>query len=63
MRRAFHALKNGRPGPVLLEMHEDHMQNEVTNLEIESPLDGNIKEIYFSVNDNVNVGQTLVIVE
>ena len=34
-----------------------------TNLEIESPLDGNIKEIYFSVNDNVNVGQTLVIVE
>ena len=34
-----------------------------TNLEIESPLDGNIKEIYFSVNDNVNVGQTLVIIE
>ena len=33
MRRAFHALKNGRPGPVLLEMHKDHMENEVTNLD------------------------------
>ena len=34
-----------------------------TNLEIESPIDGNIKEIFFSVNDNVNVGQTLAIIE
>tara|TARA_B100001964_G_C14087391_1_gene533222 strand:- start:309 stop:536 length:228 start_codon:yes stop_codon:yes gene_type:complete len=34
-----------------------------TNLEIESPIEGNIKEIYFSVNDSVNVGQTLLIVE
>ena len=34
-----------------------------TNLEIESPIDGNIKEIFFSINDNVNVGQTLLIVE
>ena len=33
------------------------------NLEIESPIEGNIKEIYFSVNDSVNVGQTLLIVE
>ena len=34
-----------------------------TNLEIESPIDGNIKEIFFSVNDSVNVGQTLAIIE
>ena len=34
-----------------------------TNLETESPIDGNIKEVFFSVNDNVKVGQTLVIIE
>ena len=34
-----------------------------TNLEIESPIDGNIKEIFFSLNDSVNVGQTLAIIE
>ncbi|MSQ08601.1 MAG: thiamine pyrophosphate-requiring protein [Dehalococcoidia bacterium] len=31
-RRAFHALKNGRPGPVVLEMPRDVMTGEVTNL-------------------------------
>ena len=31
-RRAFHALKNGRPGPVLLEMPRDVMQGDVTDL-------------------------------
>ena len=34
-----------------------------TNLEIESPIDGNIREIFVSINDNVNVGQILLIVE
>jgi len=29
MRRAFHALKNGRPGPVVVEMHGDVMGQEV----------------------------------
>jgi thiamine pyrophosphate-dependent acetolactate synthase large subunit-like protein len=33
MRRAIHALKNGRPGPVLLELHRDAMAGEVTNLD------------------------------
>lgn len=32
MRRAMHALKNGRPGPVLLEMNRDSMTQEITNL-------------------------------
>ena len=31
MRRAVHALKNGRPGPVLLEMHKDSMMQEINN--------------------------------
>jgi thiamine pyrophosphate-dependent acetolactate synthase large subunit-like protein len=33
MRRAMTALKNGRPGPVMLEMHRDAMQGEVANLD------------------------------
>ncbi len=33
MRRAFHALKNGRPGPVLYELHRDVMEGEVSNLD------------------------------
>ncbi|MEE2620644.1 MAG: thiamine pyrophosphate-requiring protein, partial [Chloroflexota bacterium] len=33
MKRAFHSLKNGRPSPVLLEMHRDHMTQDVNNLE------------------------------
>ena len=33
MKRAFHSLKNGRPSPVLIEMHRDHMGQEVSNLE------------------------------
>jgi len=33
MRRAMAALKNGRPGPVMLEMQRDAMQGEVTNLD------------------------------
>lgn len=33
MKRAFHSLKNGRPSPVLLEMHRDHMTQEVNNIE------------------------------
>ena len=32
MRRAIHSLKNGRPGPVLLEMHRDSMTQDVNNL-------------------------------
>jgi thiamine pyrophosphate-dependent acetolactate synthase large subunit-like protein len=32
MRRAIAALRNGRPGPVMLEMHRDAMQGEVTNM-------------------------------
>ena len=31
MKRAFHSLKNGRPSPVLIEMHRDHMTQEVSN--------------------------------
>ena len=33
MKRAFHSLKNGRPSPVLLEMHRDHMTQDVNNIE------------------------------
>ncbi len=33
MRRAMTALKNGRPGPVLMEMHRDAMQQDVPNLD------------------------------
>ena len=33
MKRAFHSLKNGRPSPVLLEMHRDHMTQDVNNRE------------------------------
>ncbi len=36
---------------------------EKTNLEIESPIEGTIKEIFFSIDDSVNVGQTILIVE
>ncbi len=37
-RRAFHALKNGRPGPVIVEMPRDAMMGEVTNFaEYHSP--------------------------
>ena len=32
MRRAVHAVKNGRPGPVLLEMHRDNMTDEILNI-------------------------------
>ena len=31
MKRAFHSLKNGRPSPVLIEMHRDHMTQEISN--------------------------------
>jgi thiamine pyrophosphate-dependent acetolactate synthase large subunit-like protein len=51
-RRAFHALKNGRPGPVLLEMPRDVMGAEVTNLDsykspkrmVAQPSAGDIKD-------------------
>ena len=33
LRRAFHALRNGRPGPVVYEIHRDVMLGEVTNLD------------------------------
>lgn len=33
MRRAMTALKNGRPGPVMLEMHRDAMQGEIASLD------------------------------
>ncbi len=33
MKRAFHSLKNGRPSPVLIEMHRDHMTQDVNNIE------------------------------
>ena len=33
MKRAFHSLKNERPSPVLLEMHRDHMTQEISNLD------------------------------
>ena len=33
MRRAMTALKNGRPGPVMLEMHRDSMQADIANLD------------------------------
>ena len=33
LRRAFHALRNGRPGPVVYEIHRDVMMGEVTNLD------------------------------
>tara|TARA_B100000686_G_C15955426_1_gene555584 strand:- start:283 stop:510 length:228 start_codon:yes stop_codon:yes gene_type:complete len=39
------------------------LEFDKTNLEIESPIDGNIKEIFFSINDSVNVGQTILIIE
>ena len=34
-----------------------------TNLEIESPIDGTVKKINFSVNDNIQVGDTILIIE
>tara|TARA_B100000029_G_scaffold459545_1_gene489774 strand:+ start:93 stop:320 length:228 start_codon:yes stop_codon:yes gene_type:complete len=39
------------------------LEFDKTNLEIESPIDGTIKEIFFSINDSVNVGQTILIIE
>ena len=35
MRRAITALKNGRPGPVMLEMHRDVMSDEIKDLQYE----------------------------
>lgn len=40
----------------LLEMYK-------TNFEIVSPIDETIKENFFSLNDSVNVGQTILIIE
>tara|TARA_B100000401_G_C52168518_1_gene422175 strand:+ start:255 stop:482 length:228 start_codon:yes stop_codon:yes gene_type:complete len=34
-----------------------------TNLEIESPVDGIVKKINFSVNDNIQVGDTILIIK
>ena len=34
-----------------------------TNLEIESPIHGTVKKINFSVNDNIQVGDTILIIE
>ena len=34
-----------------------------TNLEIESPVDGTVKKINFSVNDNIQVGDTILIIK
>ena len=43
MKRAFHSLKNGRPSPVLIEMHRDHMAQEVNNLdEYKSPKESKV---------------------
>jgi thiamine pyrophosphate-dependent acetolactate synthase large subunit-like protein len=43
MKRAFHSLKNGRPSPVLIEMHRDHMTQEVNNLdEYKSPKESKV---------------------
>ncbi len=39
------------------------LEFDKTNLEIESPIDGTIKEIFFSINDSVNVGQTILTIE
>lgn len=33
MRQAMSQLKNGRPGPVMLELHRDSMKGEVTNFD------------------------------
>ena len=43
MKRAFHSLKNGRPSPVLIEMHRDHMTQEVNNInEYKSPKESKV---------------------
>ena len=34
-----------------------------TNLEIESPIDGTVKKINFSVNDNIQVGDIILVIE
>mgnify|MGYP001359934743 FL=1 len=34
-----------------------------TNLEIESPVEGTVKKINFSVNDNIQVGDTILIIK
>ena len=34
-----------------------------TNLEIESPIDGTVKKINFYVNDNIQVGDIILIIE
>ena len=39
------------------------LEFDKTNFEIVSPIDGTIKEIFFSLNDSVNVGQTILIIE
>jgi acetolactate synthase-1/2/3 large subunit len=38
MRRAIHALRHGRPGPVLLELHRDVMGDDVQGLEAYKPI-------------------------
>jgi thiamine pyrophosphate-dependent acetolactate synthase large subunit-like protein len=37
LRRAIHALRNGRPGPALVELHRDAMRDEVANLDQYKP--------------------------
>ena len=39
------------------------IEPDKTNLEIESPINGIVKEIFFSINDSINVGQTILIIE
>ena len=58
MKRAFHSLKNGRPSPVLIEMHRDHMTQEVSNLnKYKSPLQSK----FFPTDDLINSAVKLLI--
>ena len=58
MKRAFHSLKNGRPSPVLLEMHRDHMTQDVNNIEdYKSPN----KSKFFPTDDFIDSAVKLLI--
>jgi len=65
MRRAMHSLKNGRPGPVLLEMHRDSMAQEINNLDTysipeESKVSPSDEDIFEAVGQLVNAKNPII---
>ncbi len=65
MRRAMHSLKNGRPGPVLLEMHRDSMTQEIDNLDNysipeESKVSPSDDDIFEAISQLVNAKNPII---